>query len=119
MTPISLGRPLAAFNHARERAALMLLTAFCGLLVAITANPHAHLLQQQFQPGNGGGIGANIRKASSPLMDAIETISISSLPILLMVGIAAWYIGSKRGAEHIVKPIVFVVAVFSIPGIAA
>ncbi len=36
-----------------------------------------------------------------------------------LLGVAVWAVGSRKGAESIVKPILFVVAVFSLPGIVA
>ncbi len=119
MTPITLGRPLAALHSARERASLILLAAACGLMVTLAGLPHAELISNQFKPGNAGNLDQNIKKASAPLMDSMETVSIAVLPILVMAGVVAWMVGSRKGAEGIVKPVIAVIAIFSIPGIVA
>lgn len=119
MTPTPLGRPLAALNAARSHAALTLAALGMACLTALMCSPQIALIANQFKPGNAGNLDANIKKASSPLMDSIEVIAISSLPLLVLVGVAVWAVGSRKGAESIVKPILFVVAVFSLPGIVA
>lgn len=119
MTPIPLGRPLAALNAARSHAALTLTALGIACLTALMCSPQIALIANQFKPGNAGNLDANIKKASSPLMDSIEVLAIASLPLLVLVGVVAWAVGSRKGAESIVKPILLVIAVFSLPGIVA
>lgn len=119
MTPSTLGRLTAVLHNGRDRISLAMLTAATAILVGLAASPQLALIANQFKPGNAGSLDANIKKASSPLMDSVEVTAIAAMPLLVVVGIAAWVIGSRKGAESIVKPILFVVAVFSVPGIVA